>query len=225
MAQVHGVAGEWARIRGTVNGLMPFFASIFLFGFAMAVTIFVMVQLGALLIVLALCAGAYFLIRGEKRMESYFKGARGEEYVAGILRDLPDANHIFNDFVALGHHVDHVVVGSAGVFAIETKFWRGKVTIEDGHVLVDGQLPDRSPIEQARREAAAVREELAKRGWRGEVTPILVFASNTFEAKIAEVHGAVILNANFLRECLTTDRIVISTAELSRLTQLMENNS
>lgn len=225
MAHIYGVAGEWARVRGTVNGLWPLFVSIFALGVASALMVFVVLEIGALLTVVALCAVAYFLYRGERRMENFYKGARGEERVAGILRSLPDTYHVFNDFVAGRAHVDHVVVGPAGVFAIETKFWRGKVTLEEGHILLDGRLPDRAPLAQAQKEAALVKATLAKLGWTGAVTPVLAFASNTFEAKIAESRGTVILNANHLRESFATERVTIPAAELERLVRLMETNS
>lgn len=223
MAQVHGIAGEWARVRGTAMSLWPLFVSLIALGFTAAILVFVHHGIGALLLVAALSAVAYFLYRGERRMESFFKGARGEERVAGILKSLPEAYHLFNDFVAGGCHVDHVVVGPAGVFAIETKFWNGKVTLEEGHILVDGHLPDRSPLAQVLKEARLVKGELAKSGWTGVVTPVLAFASNTFEAKIAESHGAVILNARDLKESFATERVVIPAAELERLVRLMEN--
>lgn len=204
--------------------LWPLFVSIFVLGFSAAILLFVHAGIGALLFVAALTAVAYFLYRGERRMESFFKGARGEERVAGILKSLPESYHLFNDFVASGRHVDHVVVGPAGVFAVETKFWSGKVTLEEGHILVDGQLPDRSPIAQVLREARLVKTELAKKGWNGTVTPVLAFASNTFEAKIAEYHGVVILNARDLKDSFATERVVIPSVELERLVRLMEAN-
>ncbi len=222
MAREHGVAGEWARVKGTVIGLLPLFLGVFVCGFALA-TMLVSALLGAIFLVLAVMFSGWMLVKGLHRVESFYKGARGEERVAGILKTLPDAYRVFNDFVACGRHVDHVVVGPAGVFAIETKYWNGKVTIEDGYILLSGKLPDRSPIAQVLREADAVREELAKGGFVGVVTPVLAFASDTFEAKIAEYRGAVILNSSHLRESFDTERVVLPPAELERLVRLMEN--
>jgi hypothetical protein len=111
--------------------------------------------------------------KGIRRVASFFVGARGEERVANVLVSLPQSYHVFHDFVAGGSPVDHVVVGPTGVFAVETKNWRGKVGLEDGHVLVDGRLADRSPLQQAIREADAVRTELEKAGWTGTVMPVL----------------------------------------------------
>ena len=109
------------------------------------------------------------------------------------------------------------------MFAIETKFWNGKVTVEDGHVLLDGQLPDRSPLSQAVREATLVRNALVAAGWSGTVTPVVAFASDSFVAHRANVKGTVIINASELRQSFDTDRVVIPPAELDRLVSLMES--
>ena len=118
--------------------------------------------------------------------------------------------------------MDHVVVGPAGVFAIETKYWRGDVTIEDGHILIDGQLPSHSPLAQVLREAALVKAALAKAGWSGGVTPVLAFASDTLSAHVAELQGAVVINSCEMRRSFDTDRVIIPPAELDRLVSLME---
>ena len=222
MASIHGVAGEWARVKGTVLGLWPLFAGVFAAGCSAAYA-FCDPAVGGALFVVAAVWCAVSLARGLRHVERYFKGARGEERVAGILQKLPDGYHVFNDFVACGRHVDHVVVGSGGIFAVETKFWLGRVTLEDGHILLDGQLTDRPPLRQVLKEAEAVRNELAKRGWKGEVTPVLAFASDTFEAKIAESGGVVIINSNALEASFASVRTVLPPAELDRLVRLMEN--
>jgi len=225
MAEVHGVAGEWARVKGVVTGLWPLFLGVFAAGFSLASAFLFSVLWGSTALVIALVYCSWSLSKGLRHVERFFKGARGEERVSGILRSLPASYHIFNDFVAGGNHVDHVVVGPAGVFAVETKCWQGQVTIEDGHVLVDGHLPSRPPLAQVLKEASQVRAELAKHGWTGVVTPILAFASDTFQAKIAEVQGAVVINARDLRESFATEKVMVPPAELDRLVRLMETNA
>ena len=177
------------------------------------------------MLVVSLLYIAWSLNKGLRHVERFFKGARGEEKVSGLLKSLPDSYHVFNDFVAGRIHVDHVVAGPAGVFAVETKYWRGRVTVEDGHILIDGQLPSRPPLAQVKKEAALVKAKLAESGWNGAVTPVLAFASDTFEATIAEIQGVVVLNSNHLRESFGTERVVIPPEELDRLVRLMENNS
>lgn len=224
MAKTHGVAGEWARVKGTVVGLWPLFLGMFAAGFAAAVAMFVHLEAGAAALVIAAAWIGFSIYKGARHVERYFKGARGEERVAGILQSLPDSYHVFNDFVAGGVHVDHVVAGPAGVYAIETKYWRGVVTIEEGHILLDGQLPSRSPLVQVRKEAVLVKSALEKAGWKGTVTPVLAFAGDTFAAHIAEIQGAVVINSCDLRKSFDTERVVIQSSELDRLVSLMENS-
>ena len=221
MAKIHGIAGEWARVKGTVAGLWPLFFGVFACGFSVA--LFFAVPLAAVtLLVASVVWILWSLMRGLRHVERFFKGARGEEKVAAVLRSLPDACHVFNDFAAGRAHVDHVVVGPGGVFSVETKSWRGVVTVEDSHILLDGQLPDRDPLAQTLREAALVRTALAARGWTGDVTPVLVFASNAFAARRAEVRGVTIVNLDELKAGFASDRVVIPTTELNRLVSLME---
>ena len=221
MAKIHGIPGEWARVKGAVAGLWPLFLCVFAAGAAVTLVAFLPLWGGSLL-VCSLLGIIWSLVAGLKRVESFYKGARGEEKIAGILATLPDAYHVFNDFTVGRNHVDHVVVGPGGVFAIETKFWNGKVTVEDGHVLLDGQLPDRSPLNQAIREAALVKNALAAAGWDGQVTPVVAFASDSFAAHRASLKGAVIINSNELKASFSTDRVVIPPTELERLVGLME---
>ena len=225
MAKIHGIPGEWARVKGTVLGLWPLFLSIFVLGFALGLMIFASRLWGFVLLAAGLVSCLWCNWRGMRHVERFFKGARGEERVAGILASLPDAYHVFNDFVAGRRHVDHVVVGPAGVFAVETKCWNGIVTIEEGHVLVNGRLPSRPPLAQAKREAALVKATLAAAGWKGDVTPVLAFASDSFAAHRAEVQGTVVLNSCELKASFATKVVVIDPNELERLVSLMENNS
>ena len=221
MAKIHGIPGEWARVKGTVAGLWPLFLCVFVAG-ASATLIAVCPLVGATALVCSLLGIVWTLMTGLRRVESFYKGARGEEKVSGILESLPDAYHVFNDFTVGRNHIDHVVAGPGGVFAIETKFWNGKVTIEDGHVLLDGQLPDRSPLSQANREAAIVRNALVAAGWNGLVTPVIAFASDSFVAHRANLRGTIVINSNELKKSFETDRVVIPPAELDRLVSLME---
>ena len=144
-AEIHGTPGEWAKVKGTVASMWPLFVCFTALGaFGAAVALGSHASWFAAAFFVAAAMTAFLWRRGVRRVESYFKGARGEERVAGVLKTLPDGWHVFHDFVAGSHHVDHVVAGPAGVFAVETKNWRGRVTAEEGEVLVDGALPDRA---------------------------------------------------------------------------------
>ena len=95
MAKIHGIPGEWARVKGTVVGLWPLFLGVFAAG--ASVTLIACHPLfGSTMFVCALLWIIWSLMAGLRRVESFYKGARGEEKVSGILERLPDSYHFFN---------------------------------------------------------------------------------------------------------------------------------
>ena len=74
----------------------------------------------------------------------------------------------FHDVVGLGFNVDHVIVGPAGVFTVETKTWSkpakgdAKVVFDGERVRINGFEPDRNPIVQAKAQARWLKEVLAE---------------------------------------------------------------
>ena len=87
MAVIHGIAGEWARVKGTIFGLWPLFLSVLAFGFSAAVAIFAHPRAGVAMSLASLVAIWLMLLKGLRRVESFYKGARGEEKVSGMLGD------------------------------------------------------------------------------------------------------------------------------------------
>ena len=219
----HGSPGEWARVNGTVFSLWPLFLCFILLGaFGAALLTGAHTGLFACLFAASVVFATVLWRRGLRCVESYFKGAHGEERVARALAGLPSVCHVFHDFEAGRYHVDHVVAGPAGVFCIETKNWRGAITVEEGHVLVDGRLPSRSPLKQARREADAVASRLRSAGWTGTITPVLCFASNSFANGIGQVGSIVLLNSSEIVGWLSSRPTALPPDDLARLVRLMD---
>lgn len=222
----HGTPGEWAKARGTVFSLWPVaacFAALGAFGTALALGWHA--QWFAAALAGTLLATAALLRKGMRNIESFFKGACGEERVAALLGMLPGSVHVFNDFQAGPHHVDHLLVCAKGVFAVETKMWMHRVTVEEGKVLAGGVLPDRSPVAQANRQAEAVRAELKRLGC-GEVRvkPVVCFASNTLERETFELDGTGLVNARRIAGWLEALPDVLGDGDIQRMAQLMETN-
>ena len=223
MAKQYGMAGEWARVRGVVLSLWPLFLSFVLLGaFLAALFLGSHAWLFGTLLVASLISLLVYWKKGLRRVESFFRGARGEERVANILASLPDTYHVFNDFAAGGDRVDHVVAGPAGVFSVETKCWQGRVEIVEGHVLVNGVLPSRDPVSQTQREADRVRAAIRKVGFDITVIPVVCFASDTFAADVAQCGPVKIMNASAIEKWFASLPNVIPPDELARLVQLIE---
>ncbi|HIV09802.1 MAG TPA: NERD domain-containing protein [Candidatus Spyradenecus faecavium] len=160
-ATMKGVPGDAARRRGLRRVLVPVacFGVVFGFGVGLAVG-----GVGALpwwvgVAVLALAFAGFlaYCRRQPTLVYGYFKGARGEEMVAGELAHLPASWTILNGVLLPdGRDVDHVAVGPQGIFVIETKHWSGEVSVAGAQILANGRPLERSPVEQVRRAVNAV---------------------------------------------------------------------
>jgi hypothetical protein len=110
-------------------------------------------------------------------------GRDGERAVGEFLEHLREqGHHVFHDIVGDKFNIDHVVIGSKGVFVVETKTFskpqRGEANVSfDGQkLLVDGVKPDRDPIIQARALASWLRDVLVEStGRKVTVRPIVTF--------------------------------------------------
>lgn len=109
-------------------------------------------------------------------------GAEGEKAVGQFLDRLrSDGYEVFHDVPGQAFNVDHVLIGPAGVFSIETKTWtkprKGKAQIDfDGETLLkDGQPLDRDPIAQARAQSAWLQQLIDEgTGRKIPVRPIIL---------------------------------------------------
>ncbi|MGC9941610.1 MAG: nuclease-related domain-containing protein [Verrucomicrobiota bacterium] len=158
-------------------------------------------------------------------------GLRGEQAVAEALGETADCGfRAFHDFPAEDHwNIDHVVVGSRGVFLIETKARRrhriSRKSKQKAHeVIFDGsslQFPygktDR-PINQARGNAQWLAKYLTKRtGEPVAVEPLVVlpgwFVSNTQKGDFP----VKAMNAVYLVEYLRGQTETIGPAQVRRI--------
>ena len=71
-------------------------------------------------------------------IEKWRRGQEGERRTGRALRRLSDSQwHVWHDLAgAKGTNIDHVVVGPAGVFLLDSKNYSGEAGIEDGELTV-----------------------------------------------------------------------------------------
>jgi hypothetical protein len=120
------------------------------------------------------------LFRAFRRLN---RGERGELRVAEVLDDLRASGYrAFHDLVRDGFNIDHVVVGPAGVFAVETKFrsGQGEITFRNGEGLFVGGVPEeKDSLKQARANAAEVNRIIKDNCNFDEwVWPLVVFVGD-----------------------------------------------
>jgi len=227
-ANVHGVPGERARAAGVMRALWPLLASVLLAGFFLGAAAPRVPRGAAGLGLLAVAAFLIWAVRdGLRGLDSFFKGARGEERVALLLAGLPEGYHVFHD-VACGRAggIDHVVVGPSGLFAVETKCWAGRVSLAGGEILVNGGAPSRAPLSQARASARALAEFLSERLERVPTcVPVVCFASETFSDGTAATGDAWVCNASRLCGLIRSYDCRVARDDIERIAKVMEQQT
>lgn len=115
----------------------------------------------------------------ERDRLSFRKGAVGEAVVGRVLEELPDSFFVVHDLDTGCGNMDHLVVGPTGVYAIETKNWKGVVAADGkGELLLNGRPAGREIKNFTRRmkvKALSSLDDLF-------VTGVLAFPSARVEA-------------------------------------------
>jgi len=135
--------------------------------------------------VLALAAvafGTWRILRIRGRVRQLKLGRDGERVVGQFLERLREGGgQVFHDIPGEGFNLDHVVISTRGIYAVETKTfrkpWPTATVLVDGDTLtVAGHVPDRNPIEQVTAAARWLERTLAEStGKRFAVRGVVVF--------------------------------------------------
>jgi hypothetical protein len=126
---------------------------------------------------------AYRFARAMPLARRLKQGEAGEKIVGEYLERLREQGYkVFHDVLSDGFNIDHVLIGPAGIFTIETKTWskpaKGEAIIEfDGEaVQLMGRAPDRNPIIQARAQSGWLKGMLEEcTQLKANVHPVILF--------------------------------------------------
>jgi hypothetical protein len=117
-----------------------------------------------------------------KQVRQLRLGRDGERAVGQFLERLrEDGAQVFHDIPGEGFNLDHVVISTHGIYAVETKTlskpWpKAKVVVEGDSLRVAGEEPDRNPIVQVTAAAKWLEKQLqASTGKRFFVRGVVVF--------------------------------------------------
>lgn len=139
-------------------------------------------------------------------------GYEGELVTAQELTKLmPEGNYVFHDFPAGKFNIDHVVVGPAGVFAVETKTRSKQVSgdsqkdakaIYTGKAIVFPNFSDTKYLDQAKRQAQWLSNWLkSSTGEPVEVLPIISLPGWFVERKTG-YDGMFVVNPKQLKSII-----------------------
>jgi len=207
-ARVYGSAGEAPRVLGLLRAFWPLLVICFLIGYLMRAWLPVpalsVSQIGILLFLVAVAA-AMLLAWGDRRLGNFIKGAKGEEWVAHELAFLSAEYTIFNGLRLRGgkQNFDHIIVGPAGVFVVETKNWKGSIEFHDGRLYAGGKEPSRPPLKQVKAAATELAAFMDDAGC-GNVPlhTVLCFLGTKLPEEVMNVNGVVVCTGDRLLDVL-----------------------
>ena len=131
------------------------------------------------------------------------RGATGEEHVGGLLEELAQGGWCVIHDATLGRgNVDHILIGPAGVFTVETKSHPGPVRVARVHGATLAQA-------QAQRRAIEGVTGL-------QVEPLIVFSRAWVDRPMARRKGVRILPARMLLGYMTKLPERLSREEIER---------
>ena len=164
------------------------------------------------------------------KARSLVRGEKGELKVAEALEDLRPAGYrAFHDLRREGFNIDHVLVGPAGVFAIETKFRSGfgEIEFRNGEGLfVGGQPDDKDCLKQARGNAGEIgrmiKQDCGLNRW---VTPLVVFVGDWKVKNRWQNTDARVFTADQLADYLRRQQPELTKREIELISSHLERSA
>jgi len=175
--------------------------------------------------IIALCGIGYAVFRIKHAwpaVHTLRQGRDGEKAVGQFLERLRERGYqVFHDVVGAGFNVDHVLIGPAGLFTIETKTYSKplgadvKVGFDGERILVDGFEPDRDPVVQAKAQTAWLRELLAEStGRKFPARPVILFPGWFVEQSKGSLREMWVLNPKALPDFLANEPEVLAAEDV-----------
>lgn len=160
---------------------------------------------------------------------NYKDGLNGELAVQRILLNLPDSYCVFANVVIPGKtfNIDFIVVGPTGIFSIEVKSHKGKISFDGVQLLRYGRKFEHNFLWQAKGEAKELHTFLRNSGIEIPfVDPVLVFSNRFafmhFGKKLTD--GVMVLGSKWLLEGIQSElrKQSLSDEQIAQLQQILE---
>ena len=153
-------------------------------------------------------------------------GAAGERRTERALRPLQRVGWTITHDLDLpgAGNIDHLAVGPAGVFVLDSKAWRGVVSVgQDGATITPRDDPDAAWLARGQRRAAARTAARVSRVLAAEVRMAVPAARSvvvvwgTFPQRVAASAGVTFVAGEHLHDWLLGQRSCLNRAELAVL--------
>ena len=231
MSQQHGNAGQGARIMAFKRELIVLGCALGMFFMAwLWMKNAASISALGLPAVIVLIVTFKFLVNKVDKKTKYVKkrskdadrGAAAEVKVAATMAELPEGFTAFHDLAFTGFNIDHVVIGTSGIFLVETKSHGGKVTAEGDKLLLNGNPTDKDFINQTWSQTYQLKSFLKEQtGKEYQVKPVLCFSKAFVQLRQA-VKGVAVVNSKFLNELLQRQKPQLSSEDLNAVSTALK---
>lgn len=169
------------------------------------------------------CGYAGWVVRRNRvTLRSLRQGIEGERAVGQYLERLREQGYqVFHDVQGQNFNLDHVLIGPAGVFTIETKTWskpvKGDARVRfDGQTLqVGGHEPERDVMAQAAAQTQWLKSLLAESTGRSfDVRPVVLFPGWFVEATPGAHRTLWVLEPKALPTFLSNESVRMEAADI-----------
>jgi hypothetical protein len=149
----------------------------------------------------------------------------GELAVGQFLEELRSHGYrVFHDLVGESFNVDHVIIGPAGIFTIETKTWSkpvkgpAEINFDGKSIKRNGLEPDRNPVIQARAQASWIRNLLDESfGSSPYVKPVVLFPGWYVVNERQSFDGVWVLEPKAFKKFVVKEPIRVSESDVNLL--------
>jgi len=159
----------------------------------------------------------------------YAYGLLGEQSVQQLLVSLPDSYIVISNVVLPGKqsNIDFVVVSPNGVFAIEVKSHKGRISYDGQQLLRYGRKFERDFLWQTKSEVSDLNSYLKHLNIETPVIePILVFSSRFASVRFGKklIDGVTVIGAKWLLERIQSDvsKITLSVDQIGKIQKALE---
>ena len=156
--------------------------------------------------VLAFAYLAYKIPKLKSEVTQLKLGRDGERVVAHYVEELRAYGFtVFHDVPSGDANVDHIIIGTKGIFTIETKTMqkplRGacKVSVSKGAIFANGNELPRNPLIQAKAQANWLKNFLAESKFDVKVWPVVAFPGWYVEQEGVKAENAWVIEPKQLQ--------------------------
>ena len=162
----------------------------------------------------------------KRESNNYYHGRKGEYAIFYELKKLSDDYLVFQDIkIPNGKgNIDFVVLGPTGIFTIEAKSHRGRITFNGKDLLINNNQFEKNVLEQAMLQSLDLHHFiLGKSNEDYFINSILVFSNKYANMKfgIKPIKNVCVVQKGFLRKAILEKPFIFSTEDIVKIEKIL----